>query len=266
MAESMWRLEDAGGVRVARCAAIEAVPGVAHAFSTRVAFGRNDFDLGPAVSDASLVRSRREAFLRSAGMGGAQPAGIRQVHGGVIVNAADSHEEPPAADGVLWVDRHGAESPVPAVVTADCVAVLAVDRKGAALAALHAGWRGAAAGIAARAVARFRAEGVPANDLIVALGPAILGCCYEVGEDVVTALRAECGLAPGYSRRPADGRVLVDLHAALACQLVAAGVAAASIHAAPWCTRCRTDLFFSFRGEGRGAGRLMAAVGPAVGP
>jgi copper oxidase (laccase) domain-containing protein len=48
--------------------------------------------------------------------------------------------------------------------------------------------------------------------------------------------------------------------------LTTAGVPSASIHSAPWCTRCRTDLFFSFRGEGPGTGRLMAAVGPTTGP
>jgi hypothetical protein len=134
------------------------------------------------------------------------------------------------------------------------------------VAALHAGWRGAAAGIGTSAVERFAAEGVDAADLVVALGPAILGCCYEVGDDVVSALRAVCGTPADYVARSPSGSTTVDLHAAIRAQLVAAGVPAGSIHAAPWCTRCRNDLFFSFRAEGPAAGRLMAAVGPAGGP
>jgi len=264
--DPVWRLEEVDGVCLLRCAAIEAIPGVAHAFSTRSAFGRTDFDLGPASSDGRDPRSRRAVFFRAAGLGAAQPAILRQVHGSVIVDAAGWGASPPAADGVIRAARHGAASPFPVVRTADCVAVLLVDRHATAVAALHAGWRGTAAGIGARAVARLETEGVDSRDLVVALGPAILGCCYEVGEDVVTALDAACGAPTDYVARTASGRVSVHLHAALRQQLVAAGVPAEAIHAAPWCTRCRRDLFFSFRGEGSATGRLMAAVGPAFGP
>jgi copper oxidase (laccase) domain-containing protein len=98
------------------------------------------------------------------------------------------------------------------------------------------------------------------------MGPAILGCCYEVGGDVVSALQAVCGAPDAYVDGTASRRTTVDLHAALRAQLAAAGVPAASIHAAPFCTRCRTDLFFSFRAEGEACGRLMAAIGPSGGP
>ena len=266
MAETGWRLDEVDGVLLLRCAAIESHPGVAHAFSTRIAFGRTDFDLGSAEGEGREARARRAAFLLAAGLGIAQPAILRQVHGGDIVNAAPMLGRPPVADGVIRVARDGAGTPVPAVRTADCVAVLLVDRHAAAVAALHAGWRGVAAGIGARAVERFAAKGVGAADLVVALGPAILGCCYEVGDDVVSALHAVCGTPTSYLARSASGRAKVDLHGAIRAQLVSAGVPTGSIHAAPWCTRCRNDLFFSFRAEGPAAGRLMAAVGPAGGP
>jgi len=261
-----WRLEEADGVRLMRCAAFDAIPRVAHAFSTRLAFGRADFDLGPVASDALAPVSRCAAFLRAAGLGNARPAFLTQVHGGVIVNASLRGERPPAADGSIWSFERGAPGAVPVVRTADCVAVLFVDRHARAVAAVHAGWKGAAAGIGANAVARFAAEGVASHELVVAMGPAILGCCYEVGEDVVAALGAACGARSRYVTRTDSGRLSVDLHAAVRSQLVAAGVPLESIHAAPWCTRCRPDLFFSFRGEGPAAGRLMAAVGPVVGP
>lgn len=264
MTEDRWRLDEVDGVLLLRCTAIEAHPRVAHAFSTRIAFGRTDFDLGSA--EGREARARRVAFFLAAGLGGAHPAPLRQVHGGVIVNAAPGLARPPAADGVIRVARDGAGTPVPAVRTADCVAVLLVDRHTTAVAALHAGWRGVAAGIGTSAVTRFATEGVAAADLVVALGPAILGCCYEVGDDVVSALRAVCGTPDTYVAQKPSGRTTVDLQAAIRAQLAAAGVPAGSIHAAPWCTRCRNDLFFSFRAEGPAAGRLMAAVGPAGGP
>jgi len=263
---SRWRLEEVDGVRLVRCAAFDAIRGVAHAFSTRLAFGRADFDLGPVENDACAPGSRCAAFLRAAGLGPARPAFLTQVHGGVIVNSEMRGERPPTADGSIRSVRHGAHGPVPVVRTADCVAVLLVDRHATAVAAVHAGWRGVAARIGANAVARFAAEGVAPRDLIVAMGPAILGCCYEVGEDVVAALGAACGATARYVTRTNSGGLSVDLHAALRSQLVAAEVPLESIHAAPWCTRCRPDLFYSFRGEGSASGRLMAAVGPAYGP
>ena len=266
MSEDGWRLLEVDGVLLARCTAIEANPRVAHGFSTRIAFGRSDFDLGPAEGENGEARSRRAAFLSAAGLGDAPPALLRQVHGGVIVDVAAGRRVAPAADGMIRIASHGAGIPVPAVRTADCVAVLVVDRTASVVAALHAGWRGAAAGIGTFAVERFRTEGVDAAGLVVAMGPAILGCCYEVGDDVVSALGAACGPPQAYVARSLAGRTTVDLHAALHAQLGAAGVPAGSIHAAPWCTRCRNDLFFSFRAEGHACGRLMAAVGPAGGP
>jgi len=261
-----WRLDEVDGVTFVRCAALEAIPGVAHAFSTRLAFGRADFDLGPVENETFAPGSRCEAFLRAAGLGPAPAAFLTQVHGGVIVNADIRRERPPAADGSICSLRHGAPRPVPVVRTADCVAVLLVDRDATAVAAVHAGWRGVAAGIGTNAVARFASEGVAARDLVVAMGPAILGCCYEVGEDVVAALEAACGPPAPYVTRADSGEQSVDLHAALRSQFVAAEVPLESIHAAPWCTRCRPDLFYSFRGEGPATGRLIAAVGPAYGP
>ncbi len=266
MAESPWRVGAVGGISVVRCEAIDAIPGVTHAFSTRVGFGRSDFDLDPAVSDDAEVLARRAAFLRAGGFGPARALVLGQVHGGVIVSAAGSSEGPPVADGAIRVARHDVEAPVPAVWTADCVAVLLVDRGAGAVAAVHAGWRGVGAAVAAKAVARFAAEGFAAADLVGALGPAIGGCCYEVGDEVVEALAAVCGRQETFVTRTPSGRARVDLHAAIREQLLAVGVPAGSIHAAPWCTRCRSDLFFSVRAGGASAGRQMAAIGPAHGP
>jgi YfiH family protein len=261
-----WRLDEVDGVLLLRSAAIEAQTGFAHAFSTRIARGRSDFDLGPAEGAAPAAIERRAAFVRAAGFGAAQPSILRQVHGAAFVDAIATLDRPPSADGVIHVGVRGTRTPVPAVRTADCVAALVVDRQGRAAAAVHAGWRGIAAAIGRAAVARFAAERIEPGDLVVAMGPAILGCCYEVGDDVVSALEAACGAPDAYVDRTASRRTTVDLHAALRAQLVAEGVPTASIHAAPFCTRCRNDLFFSVRAEGPAAGRLMAAIGPTGGP
>ena len=100
MAEAGWRIEDVDDVRLLRCEALEAIPGLAHAFSTRIADGRSDFDLGPAEGEAPDVRTRRRRFLHAAGFGAEEPAILRQVHGSVVVDGVQGWPRPPAADGV----------------------------------------------------------------------------------------------------------------------------------------------------------------------
>jgi YfiH family protein len=195
---------------------------------------------------------RRLSFLRACGVA-ARPLVLRQVHAAGVVRAAEVPEDAiPEADAAVWVRADG-PARAPAVRTADCVPVLLAERSGRAAAAVHAGWRGTAAGIAAAAVRALTEQGYSPAHLIAALGPAIGGCCYEVGPEVLAALGIQ-----------ASGPARVDLHARLREDLRAAGVPAAAIHAAPWCTRCRADLFFSYRREKEGAGRLMAVIGPSA--
>jgi len=246
-----FRLEDVSGVRIVRCEALESLPGIAHAFSTRVAAGRSDFDLGPAADPPAETVARRESFLRAAGLRGASPAVLRQVHGTTLVEDGRGGE----ADGGIAILAAGVRV-APAVRSADCVTLLLADREAGAVAAVHAGWRGTEAGIARVAVETLAARGIPAARLIAALGPAVGPCCYEVGPEVLR-------LFPGFTRPAGGGRSTLDLHAANAAQLAAAGIPPRAIHRAPWCTRCRNDLFFSVRAEGAAAGRLMAVIGAA---
>jgi polyphenol oxidase len=263
VAEGVWRLDVIDGLTLARCEALDAIPGIAHAFSTRVALGRAVFDLGSAGDESAEVNARRVAFARAAGLGSARPAILHQVHGARIVDAAAPALPPPQADGAFLSLPAQDAGWIPAVRTADCVPVLMADRRGTRVAALHAGWRGVAAGMGACGVRRLAEAGVDVADLVVALGPAISRCCYEVGDEVVAALEAACGRGRRYRGRNASGGTTVDLHEALRVQLAAAGVPERSIHSAPWCTKCRNDLYFSVRAEGAGTGRQMAAIGPS---
>ncbi|MDE3180459.1 MAG: polyphenol oxidase family protein, partial [Acidobacteriota bacterium] len=119
---------------------------------------------------------------------------------------------------------------------------------------------------------------------IAALGPSIRSCCYEVGDEVVDAFAGQfvrsakyfrkVSASVGEERRPAflsidppgHARVTgsgfaLDLVAVALDQLLRAGVAASRIQTAGFCTSCRTDLFFSYRREGNGAGRMMSVIG-----
>lgn len=260
-----WRIEQSGALRVVRNAALTALPGIVHGFSTRRGVAGEEFDLGGAeVSDPS-VASRRRSFLESLGLPAVEAVVLRQVHGAGVIRATQTGPDPPVrADAVIAL-RDDPVRRAPAVRTADCVPMLIAERHGRALAAVHAGWRGTAAGVARSTVEALRRLGVEPRQLRVALGPAIGPCCYEVDPEVLEAVARGTGVPESpYSRGGRPGKVQLDLRQANFLQLRSAGVPAAAIHAAPWCTACAGDLFFSYRREGAAAGRMMACIGWAA--
>ena len=258
-AAASWRIVSGEGPTVIRCVALTELPGIAHAFSTRRHGSGSDFDVGgPDETSGSAASARRE-LCRAAGLGDRSPLILRQVHGATVVSAGASAAGS-RADGAVAV--RGAGSIPLAVRTADCVPILMAYRRGTAVAAVHAGWRGAAAAIARRAVERLVGIGAAARDLRVALGPAIGPCCYGVGEDVLEQVARASGLPPSaVAGRGSTGARTLDLHGALRGQLLAAGVADDAIHTAPWCTACHRDLFFSYRRDLGRTGRHMACIG-----
>ena len=148
------------------------------------------------------------------------------------------------------------------VRVADCAALLIADSRRGAVAAVHAGWRGTAAGIAAVAVARLRElHGSDPRDLIAALGPSIGPCCYTVGAELMDAFRGAGQDEADLGRWFRHGeRLQLDLWTANRDQLEAAGVPAAAIHVSGLCTACHPDWFYSYRREGTAAGRLVGFI------
>jgi hypothetical protein len=227
--------------------------GVRHAFTTR---HHGSFDVvsapggpfgarhWPALAALRLERGR----IRYA----------RQVHGDACLDADGTEAEALVGTGDALVTRQRGEGL--AVFTADCVALIVVDPERPALGVAHAGWRGTVRGIAGRLVAALvERAGARPERIRAAIGPSIGPCCYEVDEPVVGPLRAafpetwERWASPGAPDRP--GHWWLDLWAANADQLAAAGVPVDGIWNPRLCTACRRDLFFSYRKEGM-AGRL----------
>jgi len=167
-----------------------------------------------------------------------------------------------------------------AVRAADCVPLLMADVKRGAVAAVHAGWRGTAAGAAVAAVQALSREFCSRpSDILVAIGPSIGPCCYEVGSELVDAFAAaghprhlidRWFQAPpsSHSRlRPVlsggEGpRLRLDVAGANRDQLVLAGVPDAQIHAVGLCTAMHLEVLTSYRAEKDRAGRLVAAIAP----
>ena len=189
-----------------------------------------------------------------------------QVHGAAVVEATACRNaaQPPDADGIV--------SALPglavAVVTADCVPVLLAAPVGTAVSAVHAGWRGLAAGVVKAAVeVLVRVSGAGPAELVAAIGPHIGPCCYEVEEPVLEALERCHGSAARAAARPArPGHALLDLGGLVRAALFDAGLPAAAVGgAAAVCTRCDPERFHSHRRDGARAGRLLHHV-TASGP
>src|SRR5207247_2132614 len=114
-------------------------------------------------------------------------------------------------------------------------------------------------GIARRAVETLTKLGADFARLVVAIGPSAGPCCYEVGPDVVEFARA-AGLPAACIMPTRDGHARLDLWEANRADLVAAGVVPQHIHVAELCTICRPDLFYSYRRDGAGAGRMLGVI------
>jgi len=150
-------------------------------------------------------------------------------------------------------DGHGTTLPgcLLLVTVADCVPVYLVAPRRRAVALLHAGWRGTAAGIVARGADLLRERaGVPASELVMHVGIGICGRCYEVGSEVMAAMgRAAAGPGPWH----------LDLRSVLQEQADLLGVEAVTVSSR--CTACDRGQFFSHRGSGGRDGRMVAYLG-----
>ena len=179
-----------------------------------------------------------------------------QVHGcRVAVVGPDAALELGEADAVVST-RPGAAV---GVATADCVPVLAADESGRAVAAIHAGWRGLAAGVVEAAIAELARRGAGPERLVAAIGPRIGRCCYEVDAPVTEALaeRYADALAPCLSASR-HGHAWLDLGALVGAALMGAGVPEARVSLVnDACTRCDARRFHSYRRDAERAGRMV---------
>jgi hypothetical protein len=238
--------------------------GLQHGFTTRKGGVSqppfDTFNLSDAVGDTpDDVAANRRRFARYSGLAWSRLVELEQVHG----------------DAVLVVDRPPAELPggprrrcdasvtdrpdaVLGVRTADCTPLLLASTRPRAAAAVHAGWRGTLAGVAARAVAALeRCYGCRPADLLAVIGPCIHRAAYRVGPDVYAPFAERFG---DEATERSAGALRVDLVAANRRWLRDAGLAAARIEVLDCCTFERADLFFSHRRDRGRSGRQLAFI------
>jgi YfiH family protein len=144
-----------------------------------------------------------------------------------------------------------------AVRTADCLPVLMADPQNRAVAAVHAGWRGVVAGIVPKTVMAMSENfGTRPEDLVIAIGPGIGPCCFEVGPEVAVQFQ------PFFpEREDLSGRTRVDLIETVLRQLRRNDGTLGQVATADLCSCCRAHLFHSYRRDRDAAGRMVTAIG-----
>ena len=226
---------------------LRSVTGVYHAF----------LGMDP-VADRGRRERLREVFSLSADVVGT----LKQVHSATVLRYGPGDGDAPGGwkreGDALWTD--GPETGV-GVHTADCVPILLAHREFPLAVAVHAGWRGLAAGVVAETVCSVARKygAAAAAGLVAAAGPCARECCYEVGEETAEALSS----VPGGDARLRKGREprkwMADLQGIALSALDAAGVPGGSSEGVGPCTVC-SPRFHSFRREKSLTGRQLSFI------
>ena len=258
------------------CSTLSELSWLMHAFTTR----RGGLDLSRPVPEApAVVHDNWKRALASMNADAFTLGVLRQIHSDHVWSASRAVDSQSLkfvpvnqTENVESANRESCGDALItcepgillAVLTADCVPILMADTNSHAVAAIHAGWRGTLEGIVDKTVREMNAAfGSKPENLVVAIGPSIRACCYEVGSEVAAEFTQRFPRAEEFiiekPSRPCYANL--DLIAVVRRQLLSAGVSNAGIHVADFCTACRTDLFFSYRKEGQAAGRMAALIG-----
>lgn len=192
----------------------------------------------------SAIPWLRHGFgTRSAPLSQNHMASLQQIHSALVLVARQTGR---AGDGDALVS--GQPGLALSIRTADCYPILLADTAHRGLAAVHAGWRGTAAGIVAETLTKMREEfGTAPADVAAAIGPGIGACCYEVGEDVAR----QFGMS---------GPGKLDLAAENVRQLITAGVPRERVDVLGLCTFCDPERFFSWRRDHDTRGRMISYI------
>ena len=202
--------------------------------------------------DPNAVAANRTILFQKTGLTNLRYC--RQVHGTDVINVVDQALPmptlPPEADALVTAQRDVAL----AIFTADCVPIFILDVTTPAIGIAHAGWRGTLARIAVNTLARMETLfGTVAANCQIHLGPSIQKCCYTVSAELLTQFTDHFGNTVGSGTH-------LSLQAANVNQLVEIGLPTAAISVSPFCTACRTDLFYSHRAEDGQTGRMLSYI------
>ncbi|HVF10294.1 MAG TPA: peptidoglycan editing factor PgeF [Abditibacteriaceae bacterium] len=242
---------------------LQQISGLRHALTTRAGGtsegAHSSLNLGYHVGDdAARVTENRRRLAEALGYDGSTLVAAQQVHGAQvhIVEPQDRGRgafgwDDALPDNDALVQAHS-QTPV-LILVADCAPLLLVDPEHGVLAVVHAGWRGAVAGVTSATLncmaQYFQTD---AREVWVGIGPCLCSDCFEIGPEVAAEVAP---VAPQAVLRGVS-KPHLDLRAVLQSDLQRAGVAPEHIEALPDCPRCQPERFFSHRGQAGTAGRF----------
>lgn len=246
--------------------------GIVHGFSTRLGgVSKGHFaslnlrGSGPEPDNRENVRENYRRFCEALGTDIQDLVQSKQVHEDTVrhVTRADRGK------GLFVTTDFTADALVTnepglnlMVFSADCIILLLHDPVSRCVGAVHAGWRGTALDLPAKAVREMgRLFGAKPENIRVAVGPGIGPCCFETHDDVPDAMRSAFGSGVGAYIAPRGAKWTVDLKAINAWRLREAGVRPEHIDVCSDCTACRTDLYWSHRVTGDRRGVQGALIG-----
>ncbi len=246
-----------------RFASLASHDGVFHGVFTRLGgvspSPYDSLNVGHFVGDdREAVETNHDLICQALGISRGDITAAQQVHGNqvALVGPEDRGRVIRATDALIT------DAPGVALMLrfADCLPVLLYDPVHQALGLVHAGWRGAIAGIAMKTVAAMaEAYGSRPADIIAGLGPGIGPCCYQVGTEVIEPVKANFNHWQELLHPQGDGSLHLDLREANRRQLAELGVE--EIEVIQLCTACRVDEFFSYRAEGGHTGCFAVVLG-----
>jgi len=211
----------------------------------------DSFNLSTMVLDDADAVARNRQQLSAELHLHREPVWIKQVHGNGVVRADALSESFPEADAA-WTDIPGVPC---SVLTADCLPLLLCHPQGLQVAAIHAGWRGLAAGVIEATLDELNA---PYTDWLVWLGPAIGPSAFEVGEEVRELFMQVDPQAHLAFKPTAPGKYLADIYQLARQRLLRYGVS--HIYGGEYCTGSDATRFYSYRRDGEKAGRMASLI------
>lgn len=196
----------------------------------------DSLNLGQTVGDNLDCVLKNQALLKKSLELTQDPLWLKQIHGTRVISA--NHTPDRAADAVVATEPHS----VCAVLTADCLPILVCRKTRHCVAAIHAGWKGLAAGVIENSI---KALACPAEDLLVWLGPAIGPRAFVVGEDVFSSFVKKSPEFKAAFEEIANKQWLANLYQLATQHLNKLGIDA--IYGGQHCTYTEKEQFFSFR-------------------
>jgi polyphenol oxidase len=256
-------VRERSSVKVVGVDLLDKIEGIDYIFTTRAGgSGSGALDFDRKGFNEQQVRKSYEVVAESLGIEVSDIFVMNQVHGARVTVLK---ERPKKENMFGVVETDGAVTNLHrlalSILTADCVPLLMADINGGLVGAVHAGWRGTVAGISTEAVKTMvDSFGSRAEDIVVAMGPAIGPCCYEVGPEVAEEIQGTAGLLEDCLVEKGGGKFRLDLYRLNRHILEASGIRSDNIVSVDLCTHCNQDLFYSYRREGEKTGRMLSAI------